>query len=118
MNNLARTLILHPHIKTAIQDFFMLQRLLSKISISAITLSMASISFSSLSYADSLADIYELALINDPTLQAAEANYKAGREIKSQAIAQLLPHLSGSATYSESDRSSSDKRYFVSCCRA
>ena len=89
----------------------MLQRLLSKISINAITLSMASISFSGLSYADSLADIYELALINDPTLQAAEASYKAGREIKSQAIAQLLPQLSGSVTYSESDRTNGNKQF-------
>ncbi|HAB55443.1 MAG TPA: hypothetical protein DCE61_03465 [Cellvibrionales bacterium] len=102
----------HIPIKTVIQDYFMLQRLLSKISINAITLSMASIGFSGLSYADSLADIYELALINDPALQAAEANYKAGREIKSQAIAQLLPHLSGSATYSESDRTNGNKQYF------
>ena len=90
----------------------MLLRLLSKISLNAIVLSVTAIGYSGLSQADSLVDIYELALINDPTLQAAEASYKAGQEIKAQAISQLLPQINGSASYSESDRTSSNKQYF------
>lgn len=74
------------------------------ISASAICLTLCSISLST--KADNLADIYQLALLNDPTLQAAEASYKAGREIKSQAISQLLPQISASATYQETDESS------------
>ena len=90
----------------------MLYRLLSKIPVNTIVLSVTVISCSGLSQADSLVDVYELALINDPTLQAAEASYKAGQEIKSQAISQLLPQINGSASYSESDRTSSNKQYF------
>ena len=90
----------------------MLLRLLSKISLNAIFLSVTAIGYSGLSQADSLVDVYELALINDPTLQAAEASYKAGQEIKAQAISQLLPQINGSASYSESDRTSSNKQYF------
>ena len=89
----------------------MSQNLLSKMSVKAIVITIASISFSYTSYADSLGDIYELALVNDPTLQAARASYKAGREIRSQAISQLLPQITGSATYSESDRTVSNKQY-------
>lgn len=63
-------------------------------------------------HADTLADIYELALHNDPTLQAAEATYKAGREIKSQALAQLLPQISAAASYRDTDESSKSLRFF------
>lgn len=62
--------------------------------------------------AETLVDIYELALINDPTLQAAEATYKAGSEIKAQAISQLMPQLNASASYSDSDIDSQSRRFF------
>jgi outer membrane protein len=68
--------------------------------------------FSSATYANNLTDIYELALINDPTLQAAEASYKAGSEIKAQAISQLLPQLKASASYKDSDEDAESLRFF------
>ena len=59
----------------------MLYRLLSKIPVNTIVLSITVISCSGLSQADSLVDVYELALINDPTLQAAEASYKRVKKL-------------------------------------
>ncbi len=53
--------------------------------------------------ADTLADIYELALENDAELKAAEASYKAGRESKAQGRSALLPQIVASGEYSTSD---------------
>jgi len=52
---------------------------------------------------ENLADVYELALKNDPLLKAAEATYKAGKENRTQGIAGLLPTLSvgGSTNWNE-----------------
>ena len=54
-------------------------------------------------FAEDLKDIYELALINDPTFKAAEATYRAGKEYKVQGRAGLLPSLniSGSTGWNE-----------------
>lgn len=52
--------------------------------------------------ADSLGDIYDLALDNDPELRAAHAAYMAGRESRNIGRAGLLPQLSAGATYQES----------------
>ncbi|MEE9395855.1 MAG: TolC family outer membrane protein [Methylococcales bacterium] len=51
-----------------------------------------------------LTQTYALALLNDPTLKAARAQRDAVREVKPQAVAQLLPLLSvqGSGNYVES----------------
>lgn len=49
--------------------------------------------------AQTLAEVYELALANDPQLRAAEANYRAGKEALPQSRAALLPQLSASAGY-------------------
>ncbi|MDG2472369.1 MAG: TolC family outer membrane protein [Pseudomonadales bacterium] len=62
--------------------------------------------------AANLVDIYELALINDPTLQAAQANFNASQEIKAKAISQLLPQISAKASYTETDEDSNSKSYF------
>ena len=53
--------------------------------------------------AENLADVYELALKNDPLLKAAEATYRAGKENRVQGIAGLLPTLSvgGSTNWNE-----------------
>ncbi len=53
--------------------------------------------------AENLADVYELALKNDPLLKAAEATYRAGKENRTQGIAGLLPTLSvgGSTNWNE-----------------
>jgi outer membrane protein len=48
---------------------------------------------------ESLADIYQLARQNDPTLAQADANRKAVREAKPQAIGALLPQITGTASY-------------------
>ncbi len=50
------------------------------------------------SWAEDLKDIYELALINDPTFKAAEASFRAGKEYKVQARAGLLPSISVSGS--------------------
>ena len=54
-------------------------------------------------WAEVLKDIYELALINDPTCKAAEASFRAGKEYKGQGRAGLLPALSisGSTGWNE-----------------
>ncbi|MFT3929728.1 MAG: TolC family outer membrane protein [Spongiibacteraceae bacterium] len=55
-------------------------------------------------YADSLRDIYELAIKNDAKLKAAEATYKANLETEQQAKSRLLPQLNGEASYGKVDR--------------
>ena len=49
--------------------------------------------------ADSLRDIYELALENDAQLKAEEAEYLARRETENLARSALLPHLTGGYSY-------------------
>ena len=53
--------------------------------------------------AEDLKDIYQLALINDPTFKAAEASFRAGKEYKVQGRAGLMPSLtiSGSTSWNE-----------------
>ena len=58
---------------------------------------------SQLSFADTLADIYELALKNDATLKTAEATYRANIESENQAFSALLPQINAYASHSESD---------------
>ena len=56
------------------------------------------------SAADSLKDIYELALQSDPTLRAARANFQVGRETENISRAYLLPVISASADFSQAER--------------
>ena len=58
---------------------------------------------SQLTYADTLRDIYELAMKNDAKLKAAEANYRANIEVENQAFSALLPQVEASASYTERD---------------
>jgi outer membrane protein len=51
---------------------------------------------------ESLMDIYQRALQNDPTIRAAEASYQASAEAKPQARARIFPSLSFSANRSGS----------------
>ena len=62
--------------------------------------------------AANLVDIYELALINDPTLQAAQASFNASQEIKAKALSQLLPQISAQASYTETDDDNRNRPYF------
>jgi len=47
--------------------------------------------------ADTLSDIYKIAVKNDPVILAAKANYNADKETLKQGRAVLLPQLAGSA---------------------
>ncbi|TGD72952.1 hypothetical protein E4634_11730 [Mangrovimicrobium sediminis] len=53
--------------------------------------------------AESLMDIYELALENDAQLKAEEATYLANSEAKNIGLAGLLPQIGAQYSYSESD---------------
>ncbi|HEY3698959.1 MAG TPA: TolC family protein, partial [Spongiibacteraceae bacterium] len=54
--------------------------------------------------ADTLRDIYELALKNDAKLKTAEATYKANIETEQQAKSRLLPQINGDASYGRNKR--------------
>lgn len=56
-----------------------------------------------ISTADTLNDIYESALLNDPVLRAARASFNADRETKNIARGALLPQLAISGDYTESE---------------
>jgi outer membrane protein len=55
------------------------------------------------SRAESLRDIYELALENDAQLKAEEAQYHANLETEKLGLSQLLPQVSGNYSYTDSD---------------
>ena len=58
---------------------------------------------SNLAQAETLLEIYQLAMDNAPQVKAAEANYRAGKEALPQARAGLLPNISGSYDYQDGD---------------
>ncbi len=60
-----------------------------------------------LAVSDSLVDIYESALENDPVLRAARATFNADREGKNISRAALLPQLSITGEYTESETNDS-----------
>jgi outer membrane protein len=62
---------------------------------------LTSILLATACWGDSLSDIYELALQNDPQLRAARAAYLAGSESKNISRAGLLPQISAVGEYSE-----------------
>ena len=53
--------------------------------------------------ADTLRDIYELALANDARLKQQEATYRANLEVERLGLSALLPQVSGSYEYQDSD---------------
>lgn len=59
--------------------------------------------------ADTLGDIYDLALKNDGKLRIAEATFRANLETEQQARARLLPQISGDASYGASKRDQDGK---------
>jgi outer membrane protein len=64
---------------------------------------LAALLFSaSATMADTLTDIYELALKNDPTLRAAQANYRAGLESENIGLSGLLPQITANVNYTDS----------------
>ena len=60
--------------------------------------------------AETLAEIYQLAVTNDPLLRAAEASYQSGKEALPQSRAGLLPTLSASASYNDGNGTSGNSR--------
>ncbi len=58
---------------------------------------------SSTAQAGALADLYQLALDNDPQLKAAEASYLAGQEAVPQGRAALLPQINAGGSYTQAD---------------
>jgi len=63
--------------------------------------------------ADTLLDIYELALENDPVLRAAQASFRAGQEFETIGRSALLPQIGAEASYSESDTTQKNERIFL-----
>ncbi|MBQ0712737.1 MAG: TolC family outer membrane protein [Porticoccus sp.] len=67
------------------------------------TIGLISILLTTTCWGDSLSDIYELALQNDPQLRAARAAYLAGSESENISRAGLLPQISAVGEYSEAE---------------
>ena len=59
-----------------------------------------------------LLEIYERALLNDPQIREAEANFLATSEIKRQARSALLPSLSLNSTYTDSSTTNDSPQSF------
>ena len=59
--------------------------------------------------ADTLLDVYELALKNDPQLKAAEATYRADLETEKLSRSALLPQVVGQAYYQDSETDAESK---------
>lgn len=68
-------------------------------------LSIAIASASPLAGAASLSEVYQLALANDPVIASAEATYGAGKTLKAQALATLLPSIDGSYRWTKNSSS-------------
>jgi outer membrane protein len=78
-----------------------------KKSLTSLLIGVVLASTSSNLYAENLAEVYQLALQADPTIQKAQAQASAQKEGIDQAMAALLPHIGASAGYT---RSSSDSQ--------
>jgi outer membrane protein len=75
--------------------------LLNQRSIKTLAVSITLFLAAQTAWADSLNDIYQAALQNDPVLRAARASFNAEREAKNISRAALLPRLSVSGDYTE-----------------
>jgi len=75
------------------------------VALSALALSLSSLNLQ----ADSLRDIYELALANDAQLKAEEAVYLARRETEVLGRSQLLPQVNTAYSYRDSDTDTDSK---------
>lgn len=69
----------------------------------ALCMSLVALVASGAAQAETLLEIYQLAMDNAPQVKAAEANYKAGKEALPQARAGLLPRISGSYDFLDGD---------------
>lgn len=64
--------------------------------------------------AETLTEIYESALQNDPVLRAARATYLAGEEDRNLGRANLLPQIAISGSYTETDTDIDSRRLLAS----
>jgi len=62
---------------------------------------------SSAAHAEDLLRVYEDAVANDPLVREADANRRANRETRPQALSALLPQFNGTAGYQRSDTDTS-----------
>ena len=87
--------------------------LLEKFASFLITLSL--LFLSSFGHTATLADVYELALTNDPQLKIDEATFNANKEIKNKAMAGLLPKFSlrAGTTWNENKNTESNAALFT-----
>ena len=74
---------------------------------------VASMMVPQISLADTLIDIYESAVQNDPVLRAARANFNADRENKNIARGVLLPQLSVSGEYTQTEINDDSRSVFI-----
>ena len=68
-----------------------------------LSIAIAALLGSHLVQADTLLDVYELAVKNDPQLQAAQASYRANIETENLSRAALLPQVTAQAYYQDSE---------------
>ncbi len=61
-------------------------------------------------HAEDLLAVYDIASTNDPQIREAEANRRANREVRPQALANLLPNVSGSANRTRDETSGTGLR--------
>ena len=83
-----------------------------KLLIRPLSLAIALCAGSALAQADTLADIYEQSLKNDPRLKGAEATYRANIEAEELSFSSLLPQINASGEYRESDTTDVSSRIF------
>jgi len=79
-----------------------------KKTIASVFVGLACVATSTLAKADDLLQMYQQALMNDPVVLKASAQYLSSQEIIEQTRAQLLPKLSGYAQISEASSESFD----------
>ena len=71
-----------------------------------LALAVTTSAFSAMASADTLVDIYELALENDAQLKAQVAQYNADIELEKLALAPLLPQARAGYSYTDSENDS------------
>ena len=78
--------------------------LLMKKSLSTLIIAIASAVSSTNAHADDLLSVYQQALLNDPVVLKAQAQFKVVQEDIEQARAVLLPQITASGTYADGER--------------
>ena len=72
--------------------------------IRSLSLAAALVASGSLTQADTLANVYEQSLKNDPKLKGAEATYRANIETEKLSFSRLLPQITASGEYRENNK--------------